>query len=105
MTMSLDVLYHLVEPAMYVRYLDNLFSAAIFHVLIFAADLNDEENQGGHFRRRKFTDYIELAHPCYILQQNFEEIPTDVVKRTSASFYHYRRYPNCFETRTPCQES
>ena len=104
MTMSLDVLYHLVEAKLFGRYLDNLFAAAISHVLIFAADIDDDVSQGGHFRRRKFTRYVELAHPCYYLERHFEDIPDNVAERTSARFYHYRRRQNCFESRTKCKE-
>ncbi|RPH29456.1 hypothetical protein EHN07_05835 [Buttiauxella warmboldiae] len=62
LTLSLDVLYHLIEENVFERYMETLFCAAKRFVIIYSS--NDEQLNlllGGHVkhvRHRKFTDWI-----------------------------------------------
>jgi len=59
LTMSLDVLYHLVERDIFENYLLHLFAAADKHVIIYASDYNQaEEPVHQHENRRSFTDFV-----------------------------------------------
>ena len=99
MTMSLDVLYHLIEPAVYIAYLDNLFDAARTDVLIFARDEEKPEGWGYHFLPRKFSTYIGAMLPCWTLEKRY-----DLCDGCDGSLmHHYARTENCFEKRIPCE--
>jgi cyclopropane fatty-acyl-phospholipid synthase-like methyltransferase len=59
LTMSLDVLYHLVEKEIFETYLLHLFAAANKYVIIYASDYEQEEEPiYQHENRRSFTDFI-----------------------------------------------
>jgi hypothetical protein len=56
LTISLDVIYHLVEDDIYYSYMERLFSSAEKFVIIYSS--NFEERQDFHERRRRFSDWI-----------------------------------------------
>ncbi len=59
LTLSLDVLYHLVEKEIFETYLIHLFAASNKYVIIYASDYNQaEEPVYQHENRRSFTDFI-----------------------------------------------
>jgi SAM-dependent methyltransferase len=57
LTISLDVIFHLVEDEIYHSYMERLFSSSEKYVIIYSS--NFEENQDFHERRRRFTDWVE----------------------------------------------
>ncbi len=60
LTLSLDVLYHLVEDDVFAGYVRRLFAASTEHVVIYSS--NTDENrpgQGEHVRHRRFTDWVD----------------------------------------------
>jgi hypothetical protein len=60
LTLSLDVLYHLVEKEIFEQYLIHLFAAADKYVIIYASDYNQaEEPVHQHENRRTFTDFVK----------------------------------------------
>jgi hypothetical protein len=60
LTMSLDVLYHLVEKEIFETYLKHLFAASTRYVIIYATDFNQEkEPVYQHENRRSFTDFVK----------------------------------------------
>lgn len=67
LSLSLDVVYHLVEDEIYVNYMETLFNAAERYVIIYSSN-KDETVDACHVRHRKFTDWV-LAN-----QPNFEMI-------------------------------
>jgi len=58
MAISLDVLYHLVEPEIYESYLKTLFNIAKEYVVIYASDNENIKTKDAHVRIRAFTPYI-----------------------------------------------
>jgi hypothetical protein len=59
LTLSLDVIYHLVEDAVFGAYMRQLFGASRRYVIIYSC--NTEDNYGredAHVRHRKFTSWI-----------------------------------------------
>jgi hypothetical protein len=69
LALSLDVIYHLVEDAVFEAYMRRLFDAAERYVIVFSS--NSDENQWdrvAHVRHRRFTDWIERERPGWRLQ-------------------------------------
>lgn len=60
LTLSLDVVYHLVEDAVFDDYMRRLFSSATRYVMIYSSDSDGLEAVGSasHVRHRKFTNWI-----------------------------------------------
>lgn len=58
LTLSLDVLYHVVEGGTYKKYLSDLFSASNRYVIIYSTNFNLYESE--HILHRKFTDDIPV---------------------------------------------
>jgi len=57
LTLSLDVIYHLIEDDIYCSYMQRLFSSSERFVIIYSP--NYEEEQKYHEKRRQFTDWVE----------------------------------------------
>ena len=93
LSMSLDVIYHLVEDAVFDRYMMDLFDAAERFVIIYSSN---EERQGdsAHVRHRRFTDWIELHRPSF-RQTAFiaNPYPEDIrdADTSFADFYFFAR--------------
>ena len=66
LTMSLDVIYHLVEDDVYDRYMRQLFDSSNKHVIVYSSNY-DKSFGMDHVRSRKFTDWIEKHRPEFTL--------------------------------------
>lgn len=58
MSISLDVIYHLVEEDVFKAHIDLLFSSAVKAVVIYSSNF-DGEADNPHVRHRRFTEYVE----------------------------------------------
>jgi cyclopropane fatty-acyl-phospholipid synthase-like methyltransferase len=68
LTMSLDVLYHLVEIEIFEKYIIDLFNASQKYVIIYASDYNQEEEPiHQHENRRGFTAFVAKQFPNFKL--------------------------------------
>ena len=60
LSLSLDVIYHLVEDEIFEVYMRALFNAANRYVIIYASDTEENAGyEGTHVRHRKFTKWIQ----------------------------------------------
>lgn len=92
LVLSLDVIYHLVEDAVFERYMTTLFAAAERYVVIYAS--NDERlnsllaSHVKHVRHRKFTDWIvaNIAAPWQLKGFVPNRYPFDRRDQTQTSF-------------------
>ena len=57
LTLSLDVLYHLVEDEVFDAYMKRLFDTATAFVIIYSSNFDD--HFAPHVRSRKFTDWVD----------------------------------------------
>jgi SAM-dependent methyltransferase len=65
LTLSLDVIYHLIEDDIYYSYMERLFNSSERFVIIYSS--NYDEEQKYHEKRRKFTKWIETNKPHWNL--------------------------------------
>ncbi len=63
LTLSLDVIYHLVEDQVFDRYMHNLFDSALRFVIVYSSNRDEAEApaKAAHVRHRKFTDWVDRA--------------------------------------------
>lgn len=66
LAMSLDVIYHLIEDAVFDRYMTDLFDNAKRLVLIYASD-KDEPSPNQHVRHRNFSAWVSENRPDWTL--------------------------------------
>ena len=57
-TLSSEVLFHLVEEDVFHKYLNDLFSMAKKAVIIISTDHSDNTNCPRHIKHRVFSDYV-----------------------------------------------
>jgi cyclopropane fatty-acyl-phospholipid synthase-like methyltransferase len=68
LTMSLDVLYHLVEKQIFEKYLTDLFNTSKKYVIIYATDFDQKEEPiYQHENRRGFTAFVAKQFPNFKL--------------------------------------
>jgi SAM-dependent methyltransferase len=73
LTLSLDVIYHLVEDDIFHRYMERLFSSSHGYVIIYSSNTDKNvSDQPRHVKHRKFTKWVERHAPTWKL---IEHIP------------------------------
>jgi cyclopropane fatty-acyl-phospholipid synthase-like methyltransferase len=101
LTISLDVIYHLVEDSVFDSYMRSLFARAQRHVVIYASNYNGTAREP-HVRHREFTNWItENARewqPAGYVPNRFPFDP-DSPRDTSFADFHFfvRRVPRSLE--------
>jgi len=95
LSLSLDVIYHLIEDDIFESYMRGLFKASNQYVIVYSSDSeNNEGLDGTHVRHRKFTRWIHDNLPQWKL---IEHIPNrfpyagDYKTGSFADFYMYKK--------------
>lgn len=93
MSISLDVLYHLIEDDVFATYMKHLFEAAERYVVIYARDLDDAQLH--HVRYRAHSKYIAANFPGWELMRHIPSPFTfdkhDPMNTANVDFYLYKR--------------
>lgn len=58
LSLSLDVLYHLIEDDVFEKYMKQLFSSSKKYVIIYSCNDTDHVTEAIHVKHRKFTQWI-----------------------------------------------
>lgn len=95
LTLSLDVIFHLIEDNVFYEYMTRLFNSSQRYVIIYSSNTDDNSiNLARHVRHRKFTDWVEKEQPQWKMIKHIENIYpyTGDNKRGSMSdFYIYKK--------------
>jgi len=92
LTISLDVLFHLVEDNVFNEYMFRLFRASNKYVIIYSSNFNKQT--APHVKHRKFTDWIEKNITEFNLTKiikNKFPYNGDVTTGSYSDFYIYVR--------------
>jgi len=95
LTLSLDVIYHLIEDEVFESYMRRLFDSSDRFVIIYSSN-GEEQNEPTvpHVKHRKFTNWIdENAHAWRLIQYIPNKYPysADANAGSSADFYMYEK--------------
>lgn len=94
LVLSLDVIYHLVEDAVFESYMGDLFRAATRYVIVYSSDVDGLETNG-HVRHRNFSRYVADNVAGWVLEAKIaNEFPSDAIGEEDGSFadfFVYRR--------------
>lgn len=97
LSLSLDVIYHLVEDEVFDKYMENLFASSCKFIGIYASNKN--ELQASHVKHRKFSKWIEQnAREWKLYRFIPNKYPFDEKNpnHTSfADFYFYKKECKC----------
>ncbi len=64
LTLSLDVVFHLVEDEIFHGYMERLFDSSDEYVIVYSSNTDDNaEDQCDHVKHRKFTSWVEKHRP------------------------------------------
>lgn len=95
LTLSLDVIYHLIEDSVYDNYMQRLFSASQQFVIIYASNTNANEiGRAPHFKNRLFSEWIEKNRPDWKLIKHIpNRYPYNGESKTGSvsDFYFYEK--------------
>jgi len=93
LTLSLDVIYHLIEDAVYTTYMETLFNASNRYVIIYAS--NYDKRIAPHVLSRKFTTWVEKNKKEWSLllheKNPYPFDPNDPDNTSIADFYVYEK--------------
>jgi SAM-dependent methyltransferase len=87
LTLSLDVIYHLVEDEAYDSHLRDLFGVSRRHVVVYASNLNGE-GRHRHVRHRRFTEDVARRFPQFQLTRHLKNPHS---ASSFADFYFFER--------------
>jgi SAM-dependent methyltransferase len=93
LTLSLDVIYHLVEDDVYNFYMKRLFESSDRFVIIYSSNTDDNPKGGTRLaKHRKFTKWIEKnLNNWKFIKHIPNRYPPNGVTGSSAEFYIYEK--------------
>lgn len=93
LSLSLDVIYHLVEDNVFEDYMTALFGAASKWVIIYSSNKNDPANFA-HVKHRMFTKWIDENAPNWSLHKKVDQkypfVQGKEAQTSFADFYIYQ---------------
>ncbi|MEM7032859.1 MAG: hypothetical protein AAF629_25140 [Chloroflexota bacterium] len=98
LTLSLDVLYHLVEDSVFQAYMTRLFTSSTQFVIIYSSDSDSQNDiQAPHVKHRQFTTWVQTNMPQWHLIQHIPNKYPSAAHHSEgyqADFYVYQRTEN-----------
>lgn len=95
LTVSLDVVYHLIEDQIFKIYMSRLFESSKKFVVIYSSNTDQNSKfQAAHVRHRKFTKWIEANISGWILIDHIPNrfpINSNGNEGSFADFYFYKK--------------
>ena len=58
LTLSLDVIYHLIEDHVFEEYMNKVFDSSNKYVIIYSSNTDKNELNAPHVKHRKYTDWV-----------------------------------------------
>lgn len=101
LSMSLDVIYHLVEDDVFERYMNQLFECARRYVVIYSSNDN-RQSDSSHVRHRCFTEWISKNRSDFtqigFVRNAYPETAKDLDNTSFADFYFFAKVPDAIQT-------
>ena len=93
LTLSLDVIYHLLEDAVFNRYMERLFDSSERFVILYSSNTDLQAvNQAPHVHHRKFSTWIQENRPQWLLLKHIPNKYPLAVDRSRGSFADFYVY-------------
>jgi len=92
LSLSLDVIYHLVEDHLFELHMKHLFQSSSKYVIIYSSDFESE--QVNHERQRQFSKWVEKNMrnwELFLKKESPYKMETDGSKFSLSDFFVYRK--------------
>jgi len=87
LSMSIDVIFHLVEDRIFNQYMERLVNGSKKFILVYSSNYAGTRVAGHHVLHRKFTDWIESNAPIFKLKEHIKNrYPFDESDQDNTSF-------------------
>ena len=107
LSMSLDVIYHLVEDEVFESHMRQLFNSARQYVIVYASN-DDRPSNSVHVRHRRFTDWVKRNRPDFkqigFVKNAYPESVSDIDNTSFADFYFFGKAPAVSEEKEERRE-
>jgi SAM-dependent methyltransferase len=94
LSMSLDVIYHLVEDSIYEDYMEKLFTSSSRFVIVYSSNDEAYPERASHIQPRKFTNWISQNKPDWdqyrFIPNRYPYNPQDC-SGSPADFYIFKK--------------
>jgi SAM-dependent methyltransferase len=95
LTLSLDVIYHLVEDEAFFHHMRTLFSASKRYVILYTSNFDDDSGRhGNHVRHREVSSYIRNSVPGWQIIGHIPNRYPYTGDYTTGSFSEFFIYEN-----------
>lgn len=95
LSLSLDVIYHLVEDDIFDDYMIRLFDTAQRFVIIYSSNYYETASKLNHVRHRKFTDWVEANRKNFnliqVVENDFPHCNEKTTETSLADFYVFEQ--------------
>lgn len=95
LTLSLDVVFHLIEDDVFLDYMNRLFDSSEQFVIIYSSDTNlNPEKRAHHVKHRKFSEWVSDTKPEWRLAKHIPNrypFNDDLESSSFCDFFIYER--------------
>lgn len=93
LTLSLDVIYHLIEDDVFEKYMEQLFDSAEKFVIVYSCNFFDPDFPAPHVKPRRFTDWVrEKRKDFHLIEEIKNRYPWDKKNERETSFADFFIY-------------
>ncbi len=93
LTLSLDVIYHLIEDDVFYTYMERLFNSSTKLVVIYSSDIEKQYRyQASHVKHRKFSTWVKKNKPEWEMSLHIPNIYPYSDNNTNGSFADFYIY-------------
>ena len=93
LVLSLDVIFHLIEDAVFEEYMSRLFQAAEKYVIIYSSDEEPREAMATHFKHRPFSRWVSQNRPDWkLIEETKNPYPYDAANPNETSAADFKIY-------------
>lgn len=94
-TLSLDVIYHLIEDETFQKYMEILFDSSTRWVVVYSSNFEGAgDNHASHVRHREFTRWVQIHRPDWLLVRTVSNrfpFKGDYETGSQADFFFFRK--------------
>lgn len=90
-SLSLDVIYCIIEDDAYQTYMERLFDSSRKYVIIYSTDHDKNDGSTDHIKHRKFSEWIKANRPAYEQIGFVKNKYNGQVKPFISDFYFYEK--------------
>jgi len=95
LSLSLDVIYHLVEDDTFNAYMRTLFQSSTRYIIIYSSNTDMQQKiQAPHVKHRKFSDWVAAHFPEWVLMEHKKNKFPYSEKDQTGSFADFYIYEN-----------